>query len=63
MAPYVALSQAYGRDVEIVTLVCDVETALKRNVHNVPGHTIRRRADQLREAELPRHWSHRVVMS
>lgn len=36
IAPYVALAQAYGRDVTIVTVPCDPLVAAKRNTHGVP---------------------------
>lgn len=61
MAPYAATAQAYGYEFEIVTIECDVETALKRNVHGVPEETIRRMADRLKTEELPPFWPHRRV--
>ena len=51
IAPYAALALAYGYELEIVRLSCDLETASKRNVHNVPAHVIE--AQLLRLETLP----------
>lgn len=40
LAPYVRLAEVYEREYKIIYLTCDVETAIKRNVHNVPTSTI-----------------------
>lgn len=36
VAPYWALAQAYGYEVEIVRIVCDPNVAAARNTHGVP---------------------------
>ena len=40
IAPYAAYALAYGYELEIVRLSCDLETAINRNVHNVPSQVI-----------------------
>jgi predicted kinase len=36
VAPYVALGQAYGYEVEILRFNCSLETSIERNIHAVP---------------------------
>jgi len=36
MIPYLALAQAYGYTVEIITMVCDPEVAWARQTHGLP---------------------------
>lgn len=63
MAPYCALALAYGFELKVVTILCDVDLAIKRNVHNVPAETIRRMADTLERHSvlMPRHWPSMVM--
>jgi predicted kinase len=61
MAPYVALAQAYGHDVEIHLFKCDPEVAFERNTHGVSKPVIKRMAAALEERELPPWWSSEVV--
>lgn len=63
MAPYCAVAIAYGADLVITTFECSVETAIKRNVHNVPPETIRRMNDTLEKHSvlIPKHWKHVLV--
>ncbi len=57
MAPYVALAQAYEAEIEIVEMICSVEFALNRNVHNVPEHTILAQLKRLEAGMYPPHWN------
>lgn len=61
IAPYAALAQAYGADLEIITLVCTIETAAKRNVHGVPEEAVDRMARTLAGRALPPWWPHQFV--
>jgi len=56
MAPYVALAQACGYEVEIIHLHCSVETAAARNVHGVPQKSCRSMQDRIQGQSLPKHW-------
>jgi len=60
VAPYVLLGQAYGYDVQIVTLLVDVNVAAARNVHDVPLAAIKSMDKNLRNAEFPPWWSHTI---
>lgn len=64
LAPYAAIAQAYGHEVLIITLLVDMNDALKRNVHGVSEKTIRAQNDTLySELELvPRRWKQIVLM-
>lgn len=55
IAPYYAISKAYGLDVELVTLFCSPEVAL-RNTHGVPLHTLERMDKKLWARTLPPFW-------
>jgi len=61
IAPYAALAQAYGCELEIITIQCMPEVAAARNVHGVPLEGVRRMYAQLIGATLPPWWPHRVV--
>jgi hypothetical protein len=42
LLPFIRIAEAYTIPVQIVTCQCDVETAVARNIHHVPRHTIER---------------------
>lgn len=44
MKPYVDMAAKYGYTVQYVTVSCDIELCIKRNVHQVPAEAIRRMA-------------------
>lgn len=62
-APYVLMGQAYGYDVEIITLRCDPAVAAARNVHGVPSERVAAMALALdaASATFPPWWAHRVI--
>lgn len=57
VAPYYAVAEAYGHDVRIMRVECDVEAAKRRNKHNVPTSTIRRMWWSLNQIEWPARWN------
>ncbi|OPL19808.1 MAG: hypothetical protein AVO35_02205 [Candidatus Aegiribacteria sp. MLS_C] len=57
ISPYYSLASAYGHDVKIVQLCCDVPTALARNIHGVPADRIEKMHDGLSSEELPPFWT------
>lgn len=61
IAPYYAIAEAYGRDVEIVTLDISIEVAAERNVHAISIESVRHQASKLKTARLPSRWNHRVI--
>lgn len=61
IAPYVALAQAFGHDVEIIDIRCDFETARKRQIHGVPEYLLAMMYGDMRREHLPPHWTVRVV--
>lgn len=56
IAPYMALAQAYDRPARIIKVACDLETAIERNVHDVPRAAIERMATALETMVLPPWW-------
>lgn len=56
LAPYVALSAAYGVEYEIVFIPCDFATACYRNTHRVPRATIWHMMQNLNTERLPVWW-------
>ena len=40
MAPYITVANYFGYEHQIIEFPCDVETAVSRNVHNVPRSVI-----------------------
>lgn len=64
IAPYAALAQAYGCELEILIFNCDPEVALERNVHSVPRRAIcgqYRRIQGLQD-EMPPWWPARQIL-
>lgn len=63
VAPYVAVGQAYGHNVEIITIAADVTAAAARNIHNVPASAVQQMARRLEDSarQFPPWWKHRVI--
>jgi predicted kinase len=61
IAPYAALALAFGATVEIVTVRCSAEDALRYNTHGVGEKTIMYMAQSLDERKLPPWWDSREV--
>lgn len=61
IAPYYAIAEAYGREVEIVTFDVPISIAHARNIHNVPLAKVEGQHFRLWKAILPPRWNHRVV--
>lgn len=61
MAPYMLAAGAYGYEVKILEVRCSVETALERNIHEVPEEAIRAMAEALETVELPPWWEREFV--
>lgn len=60
MAAYCALALAFDYKLKVMTIPCEVDTAVARNVHKVPEETVRRMHKTLTEQTLliPKHWNH-----
>lgn len=56
IAPYYSLAEAYGHDVEILTLTCSLEIAAARQVHGVPRQKLEQMAHRLLNTTLPPRW-------
>ena len=63
LAPYVAIAQAYGAEVEIVRVECDLEVAAARNTHGVPLATIQRMDANIKAASLPPFWPKEKIIT
>lgn len=55
-APYIAIGEAMGYDVEIVQVTCDPAIAAKRNVHSVKPDKVLEMARRLERIHLPKRW-------
>lgn len=62
LAPYVRIAEAFGRAYAIMYMMCDVETAIRRNVHNVPANTILAMQKNLLTEIVPPYWRQDVVI-
>lgn len=60
IAPYYALSKAFGRSTTILTFDISPELSAQRNLHQVPGSAIRRMHFDMLQAEklFPAYWHH-----
>lgn len=61
ISPYYNLARAYGHDVKIIHIRCDIPTAHERNIHGVPLERIEKMDQGLISEELPPFWSVEVV--
>ena len=63
VAPYVAIGEAYGHTVSVITLNGGLspEVCFEKCTHGVPLYTIQRMHDALRSEQLPNHWVCRSV--
>lgn len=61
IAPYYAIAETYGHDVEIVTIECRLELAVVRQTHGVPGYAIGIVAERIRSRVLPPWWKQRSI--
>lgn len=46
MLPYIRVAQAYGIPIQVVNLIISTQTAVERNLHGVPNHSVKRMADR-----------------
>lgn len=60
IAPYYQLAQAYGHNVHILSILCDLNWALERNIHETPNHVIWKQFQRMHTEELPTWWRHSV---
>ena len=63
LAPYMLAAAAYGYQVKVLEVRCSVETALERNIHEVPEQAVRAMAEALETVELPSWWEREFVES
>jgi predicted kinase len=56
LAPYHALAQAYGCDLEIVWVHCDPDVAAARTTHGVPHDAVVATQDRIDRLMLPVFW-------
>jgi predicted kinase len=56
MAPYAALGEAMGYDVEIVQLNTNASDAAQRNVHGVPADKVHSMWDRMQRTRIPKRW-------
>lgn len=61
IAPYAAIAQAYGHELEVIIIHCDPVVAHARNVHGVPLAAVIAMDGRLRSMALPPWWSQRVI--
>lgn len=64
IAPYVAIAQAYGYEVEIRTMHArsiDLESCAQRNTHGVSLEAISGQHQRLTSRRWPFHWEHGAV--
>jgi predicted kinase len=54
IAPYYRTAEAFGYEVEIIRLICDVEVAIARGLHGVPPEQVRQMS--LNFDPLPPWW-------
>lgn len=61
IAPYVRVAEAYEIDYEIITMLCDPQIGIARNIHGVPASTILQMHSNILTQPIPAYWPNRVV--
>ena len=61
IAPYYAIAEAYGAFPSIVTVLCPLEEALRRNIHGTPANILFNQYQRLLTEALPPWWKHEVI--
>jgi predicted kinase len=63
VAPYACLAQAYNYHLEIIMLECDVELAIKRNIHGVNRKVIEKQFNRYKNLKksLPHWWKTTII--
>lgn len=56
ISPYYNLARAYGHEVSVVQVDCDILTAHSRNIHGVPMERMEKMDQGLCSEELPPFW-------
>lgn len=56
MEPYIALAQAYGVDIEIISCRAPVEVCIARNAGRAPANIVKDMADAIDLFTKPGHW-------
>lgn len=58
IAPYYCLAEAYGHDVEILTIEYHWPTAAARNKHSVPAESVEKQYRRLKNSHqvMPKYW-------
>lgn len=56
IAPYIAVGEAMGYDVEVIQVDTDPEVAAARNVHSVPRNKVMEMHRRLNSVRLPNRW-------
>ncbi len=65
IAPYILVAQAYGYEVEVITVMCesedDVRAAAARNSHGVPFGGVMAQHKRIQERQLAPWWKHTFI--
>lgn len=61
IAPYYRLAEVFGYHVQIFTMMCNIQTAIKRTQHGVPAHIIQNMMNSMEP--LPPWWNQTFVWS
>lgn len=61
IAAYYRLAEAYGATPLIMNVLCPLEVAMKRGVHNVPSLSMFNMYKLFMTIQLPPHWNQSVV--
>lgn len=59
--PYMRIAQVFGLQPKIIYIMCDLITAMKRNIHSVPPSTILNMHKNLLTEIVPSYWTQEVI--
>jgi hypothetical protein len=62
ISPYYRLAEMYGWNPQIVNVLCDLDKAISRGVHNVPPEKMWQMYQTMMTEKLPSHWQQTILI-
>lgn len=63
LAPYVRVAEAFRANYEIITIHCNPQLAIARNIHNVPESVIMHMHSNILTEKIPAYWNQRIIFN
>ena len=61
ISPYIQTAHKFGWDVKIIEILCDIQEAYERTIHQVPLHSVEAQEKALHFNQIPPFWANITV--